>query len=157
MKVFNIFIIASIFFACTQKNTLPEYKEFKNYPNDNRINSDGSLFQYYFIENAPKDNEKLRLYTDKITKELMTYNFNDTLKRVTFIFFTDRESFFWGTDENYHSNSSGIEDYNNPRRAEYSYSLDKKNKIWLSTTIYENKRASIPPIVYIKSKIINNK
>jgi len=156
MKVFSICICASILFACTSKNILPEYKEFRNYPNENRVNHNGSVFQYYFIKNAPKDNDELRLYTDKVVKELMVYKFNDTLKRVSFFFFTDRESVFWGVDESYHSNRSGVEDYNNPRRAEYSCYLDKKNKIRLITTIYKNERASIPSIIYSKSKIIKD-
>jgi hypothetical protein len=104
------------FISCDSVKTKPEYLEFENYLNTDRVTETNSIYKYYFIKNAPENNEKLIEYTDNLVYKLINYKLKDSVKTITFFFFTEKNfGFFWGPiDVNYHSNSSGVEDANNP-------------------------------------------
>ncbi|WP_445748636.1 hypothetical protein [Polaribacter sp.] len=155
MKIFKL-ILFILFISCDFIKSSPECLEFENYPNTDRVTETKSMYKYYFIKNAPDNNEELRVYTDKLTFELMDYVLNDSVNSVTFFFFTDKPGFLWGiVDENYSSEGPTVEDHNNPRRAEYTFSINEEKEVWLSTTIYKNERTVLPSIVYSKRKLIN--
>lgn len=117
----------------------------------------GSIYRYFLIQNAPNNDDSLRIFTAKLMRDIVNVKLNDTLKKVTCLFFTDEKRGVWNDiDENYKSDGPTVEDYNNPRRAEYIYHLDKENNVWLECVIYKNERAVIPSVVYIKSKKIKN-
>ena len=158
-----VLLILTLTFSCKEKNQRIYLKEFKHYPNTLKTtkhkNNYYFLHNYYFIENAPKNNHKLKLLTDKFSDSLMNYKLNDSLKSVTLIFFTDKESIWTSKiDENYYGEGYRPEDYYNPRRAEYSYRLDKNNNTWLEKIIYENEtKKVIPKISFIEKKKLEKK
>lgn len=156
MKIFKLTFLLLFFISCNFLKSTPECFEFKNYPNTDRVTETQSMFKYYFIKNAPENNEEFRKYTDELVYQLMNYKLNDSVKSITFFFFTEKKfGFFWGPiDVNYHSDGSGVEDHNNPRRAEYTFSINKQKEVWLSTTIYKNERTVLPSIEYSKRKLI---
>jgi hypothetical protein len=91
------------FISCDSVKTKPEYLEFENYPNTDRVTETSSMYKYYFIKNAPADNENLRAHTDKLAFKLMNFTLNDSIKKITFFFFTHKPNFLLGIiDENYY-------------------------------------------------------
>jgi len=156
MKIFKL-ILFILFISCDFIKSSPECLEFENYPNTNRVTETKSMYKYYFIKNAPDNNEELRVYTDNLVYKLMNYKLNDSLKKITYFFFTEKKfGLFWGPiDENYSSEGPTVEDHNNPRRAEFTFSINEEKEVWLSTTIYKNERTVLPSIVYSKRKLIN--
>lgn len=149
-----ILITTSIIISCSSKNKKVKLKEFNYYPNTEKVTSTKSLYKYYLIENAPKDNIKLRKLTDKYSDSIMTYKLNDSLKSVIVMYFTEKNKFWMvNVDESYYGESYGPEDYYNPRRAEYDYRLNSNGDIWLERIIYENEtRTIIPRISFIENK-----
>jgi hypothetical protein len=49
------------------------------------------MFKYYFIKNAPENNEELRKYTDELVYQWVNYKLNDSLKNIIFFFFTEKK------------------------------------------------------------------
>lgn len=159
MKVFNyIFGVLFLLQSCSSKDKETTCKEFTHYPNNSLVNKNGSIFNYYFIENAPDNDKELLEYTKNIIDKRMKFKLNDSIKSVVFLFFISRSKFLFdaGVDENYISKSSTVEDYNNPRRVEYTFQLQKDNKILLTTSVYKRGKSIIPKITHINSKILNN-
>ncbi|GAA4296815.1 hypothetical protein GCM10023163_17130 [Aestuariibaculum suncheonense] len=134
-------------------------KEFKHYPNTEKVTSSRSIFKHYFIENAPKNNLKLRKLTDKYSDSIMTYKLSDSLKSIIIMYYTDKNKFWLvNVNENYYGEGYGPEDYYNPRRAEYDYRLSTKGEIWLERIIYENEtKKVIPKISFIENKKLEKK
>lgn len=157
MRNFKILFFFLLTSCLNKKISKPFLKEFIYYPNNNNASSIGSLSHYYFIENAPEDDNDLLYCIDNLSKAKMNLKFNDTIKKVTFFFFTDKGCHFISkVDEAYQSEGPTVEDYYNPRRAEYTY-LKKNNKIVIHKTIYKNERAVIPKIIFAKYERIDSK
>lgn len=161
-KVTFLFFASFVFISCSTSIENPSLIEFTHFPNNEITTKNKNsyfLFNNYFIENAPRDNDQLRKLTDKYSDSLMKYNLNDSLHSVTFFFFTNKEG-IWSKniDESYYTEGYGPEDYYNPRRAEYSYRLDSKGNIRLEKIIYENEtRKVIPKVSFIETTKLKNK
>jgi len=156
MKVFKILLFLILVSCELNGKLIVEHKEFVFYPNNLEVNRFGGIRQAYFIENAPEKTSDLFIYLDNLVEGLMVFELNSELKSVTFFFFTEKKySWLLGeVNERYQSDGPWVEDKNNPRRAEYRFSLDSNGKRKLTKTFYNNIREVLPGVEYIKTKYI---
>jgi hypothetical protein len=156
MKVFKILFFLILVSCELNDKLIVEHKEFVFYPNNSDVNRFGGIRQAYFIENAPEKTSDLFIYLNDLVEELMIFELNSELKSVTFFFFTEKKySWLLGeVNERYQSDGPWVEDKNNPRRAEYRFSLDSNGKRKLTKTFYNNIREVLPGVEYIKTKYI---